>query len=155
MNRYWKSALVVLACTLLFTAPAYANQKPETPETIDGVPTVSAEEAKKLIDGGAIPIDCRKKIEYAEEHIQTAIHVPYKEKSERVADFDAAKDRFDIESVIGDKNTPIVLYCNGVKCWKSYKASVLAQRKGYTKVYRLREGIPAWKKKPFQLNRGW
>ena len=62
-----------------------------------------------------------------------AVSVPYDEKSEHVVDFDAKKDELDLSKFPADKNAPIIVYCNGPRCWKSYKASVLLIKAGYKK----------------------
>ena len=92
-------------------------------------------------------IDTRVAGEYAEAHIKGAKSVPYKEKSAKVPDFDAAQDSFDLTKLPADKNAPLVLYCNGPECWKSYKASKAAIGAGYKKVQWFRGGFPEWKGK--------
>ena len=57
--------------------------------------------------------DVRKKAEYAEARIPGAVHVFYKEKSEMKVDFDASKDRFDLSKFPSDKNSHIIVHCNG------------------------------------------
>lgn len=117
----------------------------ETPPHIDGAKTVSAEEAYKLVQDGAIVIDARKKIEYAESHIKGAHLVSYKGKTPNSPDFELGHYS-EFESKFPDKDKKYVFYCNGVKCWKSYKAVKEAVHMGYKNVYWLRDGLPAWKK---------
>ena len=85
--------------------------------------------------------------EFAEGHIKGAKLVAYKEKSAKVADFDASADQFDLSKLPSDKNAEMIFYCNGLDCWKSYKASTTAIKAGYKKVYWLRGGLPEWKSK--------
>ena len=129
------------------TLSANAFSKPSTPTDVKGMKLVSPEEAKKLVDAGAQAIDVRKKLEFAEEHLPGAISIPYKEKSAKKPDFDASKDKFKDKKVPKDK--PVVIYCNGEKCWKSFKASKWLVNKGFTNVNWLRHGIPGWKKAGF------
>jgi rhodanese-related sulfurtransferase len=110
---------------------------------------VDAVKAKSLIDSGVMVIDSRVANEYAESHIKGAISVPYKEKSAKAVDFDASQDSFDLSKLPADKNTAMVIYCNGAECWKSYKASTAAVKAGYKTVYWLRLGIPEWKAKGY------
>jgi len=119
----------------------------ETPVSLSGVTVVSAERAKSLADSGATLVDTRAANEYAEQHVKGARSVPYREKSVKAADFDAAHDSFDLAKLPSDKAAPVVFYCNAGECWKSYKASVVAQRAGYKTIYWLRGGIPEWKSK--------
>ncbi len=108
---------------------------------------VSADEAKKLQDGGVPMIDTRVAAEYAEKTVKGAKSVPYKEKSAKAVNFDASQDQFDLSKLPADKNAPIVFFCNAGECWKSYKASVVAQKAGYTKIHWFRGGMPEWTSK--------
>lgn len=135
---------LALATSLCVGLPAVAA---ETPTTLAGVKVVSAEEAKKLQDSGVPLIDTRVAAEYAEKTIKGAKSVPYKEKSEKAVGFDASKDDFDLSKLPADKAAPVVMFCNAGECWKSYKAAVVAQKAGYTKVYWLRGGFPEWSAK--------
>jgi rhodanese-related sulfurtransferase len=116
----------------------------ETPTSLAGVKVVSAEEAKKLQDSGVPLIDTRVAAEYAEKSIKGAKSVPYREKSAKAVNFDAGQDQFDLAKLPGDKNAPVVFFCNAGECWKSYKASVVAQKAGYTKIHWFRGGMPEW-----------
>jgi rhodanese-related sulfurtransferase len=141
MKREWMKWIAAMMFSAGVAMPALAV---ETPASLAGVTVVSAEEAKKLQDGGAPMIDARVAAEYAEKTIKGAKSVPYKEKSAKAADFDASKDKFDLSKLPSDKAAPIVFFCNAGECWKSYKASVVAQKAGYTKIYWLRGGVPEW-----------
>jgi rhodanese-related sulfurtransferase len=44
----------------------------------------------------------------------------------------------------GNRDFPIVFYCEGVRCWESYNAAVRAITAGFTNVYWYRGGITAW-----------
>ena len=101
----------------------------------------------KAIGGGAVAIDTRVASEYAEGHIKGALSVPYREKSEKSAEFDASKDQFDLSKLPVNKEAAIVLYCNGPECWKSYKAATVAIKGGYSNIHWYRLGFPDWKAK--------
>jgi len=128
----------------LFVTGLTAAYAGDVPATLAGVKVVTAEEAKKLQDSGVPLIDTRVAAEYAEKTIKGAKNVPYKEKSAKEVDFDASKDDFDLSKLPGDKAAPIVFFCNGPECWKSYKASVSAKKAGYSKINWLRGGFPEW-----------
>jgi rhodanese-related sulfurtransferase len=134
-----------LALSLLLgagaTLPALAA---DTPTTLAGIKVVNAAEAKKMADSGTPLIDTRVAAENAEKTIKGAKSVPYKEKSAKAANFDASQDQFDLSKLPGDKAAAVVFFCNGPECWKSYKASVVAQKAGYSKVIWLRGGMPEW-----------
>ena len=115
-----------------------------TPDNLDGVKKVTAQEAKKLQDAGAMMIDTRIALEHATKTIKGSKSVIYKEKSAKVAKFDKSVDSFDLSQLPADKTKAIVIFCQGAECWKSYKASVFARDAGYTNVYWLRGGLPEW-----------
>ena len=137
----WTAAVILGASAAL---PAWSA---ETPASLAGVKLVTAEEAKKLQDSGVPLIDTRVAAEYAEKTIKGAKSVPYKEKSAKAVNFDASQDQFDLSKLPADKNAPLVFFCNAGECWKSYKASVVAQKAGYTKINWLRGGVPEWTSK--------
>jgi rhodanese-related sulfurtransferase len=138
-------ARIVFGAALSFAAAgAYAN---ETPTTLKGANVVTADQVKKMLDSGTPVIDTRVANEFAEAHIKGAKSVPYREKSAKAVDFDAAADSFDIAKLPSDKAAPVVFYCNAGECWKSYKASVAASKAGYSKVHWFRGGLPEWKTK--------
>lgn len=116
----------------------------ETPASLAGVKNVGAEEVKKLLDSGVPVIDTRVAAEYAEKTIKGAVSVPYKEKSAKDAGFDASQDQFDLAKLPTNKSAPLVFFCNSGECWKSYKASVVALKAGYTKINWFRGGFPEW-----------
>lgn len=122
-------------------------QAADSPETVTGAKTVSADEVMKVLSTGAAVIDARVASEYAEGHIKGAIDVPYREKSEKAIGFDAGQDEFNLAKLPADKGSVVVIYCNGPECWKSYKASVTAVKGGYTNVLWYRAGFPDWKSK--------
>jgi rhodanese-related sulfurtransferase len=143
-------ALLGLAAAILF-ATALPSQAANTPESLNGATVVNADKAKELMGGGARMIDTRVAAEYAEAHVKGAINVPYKEKSAKAADFDAAQDSFDLAKLPADKNAALVMQCNGAECWKSYKGAAMAVKAGYKKVYWFRDGFPAWKAKGYPV----
>jgi len=135
----------VLLFVLSLFQPAIANAN-ETPADLPGAKISSAEQVKRMLDKGVPVVDTRVGNEFAESHIRGAVSVPYKERSRKARDFDAAQDSFDLAKLPADKGKPIVFYCNAGECWKSYKASTLALRAGYREVYWFRGGLPEWKK---------
>lgn len=134
----WSAAAIAGLCV------SWGSLAAETPASLAGVKLVSADEAKKLQDGGAPMIDTRVAAEYAEKTIKGAKSVPYKEKSAKEVGFDASKDDFDLSKLPADKAAALVFFCNAGECWKSYKASIVAQKAGYTKINWLRGGLPEW-----------
>jgi rhodanese-related sulfurtransferase len=117
-----------------------------TPDTLKGVTRVSAEEVVELARQGATIVDTRSQKEFDSEHVRGAVLASYLEKSLKEVDFDASKDDFTaLKNVPKDK--PVVFFCNGPECWKSYKASRAATAAGYPKIYWFRGGMPEWRDK--------
>lgn len=136
-----------LAAATLISLTALSAQAVDNPTTLPGATIVSPEQARDLQTKGAMVIDARSAAEYAEGHIDGAVNVPYKEKSEKKVDFDPSADSVDLSKLPANKGAAIVTYCNGHDCWKSYKLSIAAIKAGYTKVNWLRDGLPGWKAK--------
>ncbi|QTQ36477.1 Rhodanese-like domain-containing protein [Aromatoleum petrolei] len=132
---------------MLLTLSAATSGAVDNPASLAGATLVSPEQARELQGKGAIVVDARSAAEYAESHIKGAINVPYKEKSEKKVEFDAAQDSVDLTKLPADKASAFVTYCNGHDCWKSYKLSTVAIRAGHKNVYWLRDGLPGWKAK--------
>ena len=130
---------VVLGCAVASGAWAAV-----TPDKLDGVKVVTAAEAKQLADKGAMLVDTRVASESAEKTIKGAKSVVYREKSAKDVKFDRTQDKWDLSKLPSDKNVPVVTFCNGAECWKSYKGAMLARDAGHQLVYWLRGGLPEW-----------
>ena len=78
-----------------------------------GAVIVSAEEVVELILSRPelVIIDSRKKSEYTKGHIEGAVNL-----------LNTAMRREDMASLCPDKTTPIVFYCNGIRCLRSSDA---------------------------------
>jgi rhodanese-related sulfurtransferase len=142
----------LVAAVFVFSLGGLAfAEKPETPSSISGAKVVGDEFVKANYSKMKV-FDVRKKAEYVEAHIPGAISAPYKEKSGKTPDFDASKDKMKIEKFPTNKSEAIIVYCNGPRCWKSYKTTVLLVRAGYTNVHQYRNnGFPGWKSKGFPI----
>lgn len=124
-------SLLISAFCLLFISSVYAK---ESPTTIEGAKTVTTAEAKALFDKGALFVDVRSNKDWAAGRISDAVHIELKKVlSEETLGKEAKKSE------------PIVMYCNGVSCMRSSKASTKAVAWGYTNVHYYRLGYPDWK----------
>lgn len=141
-SLYKFAAAAALALGVVATANAT-----DTPPKLDGTQTVGADQVKELHAKGVPMFDARVAAEYAEKTIKGAINVPYKEKSAKDPGFDRTKDQFDVSKLPADKAAPLVVFCNGPECWKSYKAAVVARDAGYKHIYWFRGGMPEWSAK--------
>ena len=142
--------LVVVLYALSFAAVAVAAE-PATPTVLQGATVINDGQARAFL-GKMKFFDVRKKAEYVDGHVAGAISIPYEEKSDKSANFNPKQDSFDLGKFPSDKSEPLVVYCNGPKCWKSYKSSVLLIKNGYTKIYWYRNnGFPGWKSKGYPV----
>ena len=140
-NIFLKSHCFVFLCCMLMASVSYAEKsKYRSPEHVEGAITTSLSDAKKLFDQGVIFIDVRNPRYYAKAHIPNAFHMDFKH------DFDESK----LDGV-AKKDQPIVIYCSGVKCSRSYRASAKALSWGFTKVHYFRGGIAEWKKSGYEI----
>ncbi|MDC8784573.1 rhodanese-like domain-containing protein [Roseateles koreensis] len=122
-----------------------------TPRALEGATLVDAPTVAKLMQGGAQLIDTRIEAEYKAGHAAGAKSVPYNEKSAKEADFKAEDDKFDLTQLPADKKASLVFACNGPECWKSFKASQVAMKAGYAKVYWFRGGFPEWRAAGYKI----
>jgi rhodanese-related sulfurtransferase len=148
----YKILIVTLIALFAMSGLVYA-ENPIVPDGLSGAKVINAEECKKLIGGNGKAFDVRNELEYGEGHLPGAIMLPYKEKSDKAANFDSSVDKFDISKLPSDKSIPVVFYCNGDRCWKSYKSSVAAIRAGYKNVNWFRGGLPEWKEKGYPIEK--
>jgi rhodanese-related sulfurtransferase len=116
-----------------------AKQGKEMPTSLDGIPAISGDKAYQLWKAKkAIFLDNRVKSQYDTERIPGAVWF--------FTDDLIAKGPQMAESL--DKKKEYVVYCNGVKCWRSPAAALLLHSLGF-KVYWYREGLPDWKKRGY------
>ncbi len=85
-------------------------------------------------------VDVREDHEFAKDHAKGARHLG-KGIIER-----------DIETMIPDKQAPVVLYCGGG--FRSVLAAEALQQMGYTNVVSMDGGIKAWKEAGYPLEAG-
>ena len=95
------------------------------------VPEVGPAEAELLAERGARLVDVRERSEWEEGHIGGAAHVSRSYLEQQ------------IEGVVPDRATPVVLYCAGGT--RSLFAGQTLQAMGYTDVRSMSGGFQAWK----------
>lgn len=152
-----RKTLVLLYAVIFLTTSAFA--KPDTPNaeaaSAYNVTLIDSKTANEIYKNGAVFVDTRKVPEYAIEHIKGAISAYYDEKggnSNKIVNFNSSNDTYYDLRISPNKQDTLIFYCNGIKCWKSYKAAVITANKGYTNVYWLQEGIAAYKKAGYELD---
>lgn len=88
--------------------------------------TITANDAKELINNGAIIVDVREVSEYNQGHIDNAVNIPLGKIASIDYEFDAT----------------IILYCASGK--RSQQAALELVKLGYTNVYNLDGGLINW-----------
>ncbi len=125
-----KQIFAVLLAIFALAIPALANL---SPETVNGATTVSVEDAAELFDEGVVFIDVRKPSDYEAGRVPGAVHLD-------------VKTAFSAESLaaVVAMDERVVIYCNGPSCMRASKATAMAVEWGFSHVYYLRDGFPAW-----------
>src|SRR2546426_2866559 len=134
----------------LFLAPLFQAQSPQDiqkatlAEVNPKTPEVSTEELRKILaDSSAAVFDVRPRMEFAVSHIPGALNVAQKPGSSKAL---YVSDAAEIGRLLGgDKNKPMVLYCNGPFCGKSKRLAEELLSAGYSNVRRYQLGIPVWR----------
>lgn len=133
-------SFVFLSCMLMLSVSHAEKSKYQSPEHVEGAITTSVLDAKKLFDQGVVFIDVRNPRYYAKGHIPGAFHMDFKHNfDEPILDGVAKKDQ------------SIVIYCSGVKCSRSYRASEKAISWGFSQVHYFRGGFADWKKMGYDI----
>jgi rhodanese-related sulfurtransferase len=113
-----------------------------SPESIDGVIKVDAEglieEVTRLPE--LVLIDSRIPADRIEGYIENSISLP-----------DADTNCTALAKVVPELHTPVLFYCNGIRCGRSAKASVIARDCGYSNLYWFRNGMEEWQEKQYPL----
>ena len=130
--------IVVFILSIAACATLIAGEKPHAPESMPGTIIVSAEDVIEMIlaDPELVVIDSRKKTEYVKGHIEGAINILNTELALE-----------GLELVIPDRSTPVLFYCNGVRCLRSSDSITKVVGWGYTKVFWFRGGWKEWTEK--------
>ena len=115
-----------------------AASKKDAPLNISGTIKVVAEDIFTLIEKNPnlIIIDARMRTDRIQGYLQGSISLP-----------DTETDCASLKKIIQAKKSPVLFYCNGVKCGRSVKSSKRALQCGYTNIYWFRGGFEEWKSK--------
>ncbi len=133
---------VLLAGLWLVAACGAALAEGKVPDSIPGTTRVSAEEVIGLVEkhDDLVIVDARKRSDFAKGHIDGAVSLPDTETTPE-----------SLAAVVPNKDTPVLFYCNGVKCGRSVTSAKLAIKWGYRKVYWFRGGVEEWMEKGYPL----
>jgi rhodanese-related sulfurtransferase len=122
--------------------PAFA-EKQSVPESIDGTSRVTAEEVIELVgkQPDLVIIDARKVSDHEKGFIEGSISLPDTETTPE-----------SLASHVASKDTPVLFYCNGVKCGRSVKSAEKAVSWGYKNVHWFRGGWEEWIEKGYPVS---
>jgi rhodanese-related sulfurtransferase len=146
------SLLALLLSGLVFSSLGFAEP---LPESLPGVPILTAQAVNQLLSTSRL-IDVRPMHDHLSARVPNSLHIDYREHSFRSVNFDSTADGVQyflsrLHKLIPDRSTHIVLYCNGLLCWKSYKAAIAAKGDGYAQVSWFRGGIAEWTKEGYPV----
>lgn len=127
---------VISLASLLFTPLTHANSD-EFPgrKEFPNVKIYSKEHLNSNFDQVLI-VDTRSNYEFETIHINTSINIP-------VSSLDFAKQ---VKEIRKQSDKPIVFYCNGRTCFKSYKATNAAIKNNIKNVFAYDAGMFEWAK---------
>lgn len=139
----WNSGLVLAALAALltvYTPTMLAREIKLAPPTIPGSTKVDAEKLIELV--GSIPdlklIDSRIRMDRKQGYIEGSVSLP-----------DEETNCMSLAKNITTKKSPVLFYCNGVKCGRSVTAVRIALKCGYDNIYWFRGGFLEWKEKGY------
>ena len=142
-QRFTSVAPVLLcaAAAMLLSRPVCGQTPPPRPsvfqttleETGQATPEITTAQLQTILATNSEPVfDVRFAKEYAIAHIPGTINIFEKEVERIVA-------------LHPDRDTPMILYCNGPSCGKSKRTSESLVALGYTHVRRYQLGMPVWR----------
>ena len=121
---------------------ATADDALVSPETIDGATIVNAEGLIETVTQipELILIDSRIIADRLEGFIEGSVSLP-----------DIETDCDSLASVVPGLATPVLFYCNGIKCGRSARAAKIAIDCGYANIYWFRNGLEEWQAQEYPL----
>lgn len=135
--KYSINFILIALATLALSNTAIAGKK-EVPKLLEGTKIVTAEQVVDLIGetDELVVVDARKVSDHKQGWIEGAHSLPNTETTEAT-----------LAKLVPNKAGPVLFYCNGIKCGRSYKSAKKAIEYGYTNIYWFRGGIDEWEAK--------
>lgn len=126
----------VFTAALVGLTLGVSGARADAPMSITGATTVDAKAIIALMESkpDLVIIDNRRAEDYANGFIEGAVRVLDTDLTEAV-----------LASHVKTKATPVLFYCNGVKCGRAAKATEMAVRWGYTQVHYYALGMEEWR----------
>lgn len=135
--KYSINFILIALATLALSNTAIAGKK-EVPKLLEGTKIVTAEQVVDLIGemDELVVVDARKVSDHQKGWIEGSHSLPN-------TDTTAAT----LAKLVPSKAGPVLFYCNGIKCGRSYKSAKKAIEFGYTNIYWFRGGMEEWEAK--------
>jgi rhodanese-related sulfurtransferase len=95
---------------------------------------IAQDELDELLAEGALLIDARNSLSFADGHLPGALSLPYTGEAPELSGLDA----------LADKGTTLITYCSGYGCEDSFKLGSLLMQVGYQDVVVYEGGLPEW-----------
>ena len=137
------SSIFTTIFALCIGTSAFAEKK-DTPQSLDGTTLITAEQLIDLVDtkDDLVIIDSRKPSDRALGYIPGSIALPNTDTTPE-----------SLATHLESKTTPVVFYCNGAKCARSYEAAEIAVKDGYSEIYWFRTGWAAWEDSGYPIEK--
>jgi len=115
-------------------APAWSGEE-EAPMQLAGAITVNAEQIIALLNSTSdlVIVDSRKPEDFTAGAIEGAVLLT-----------DSVMTPTALAEAVPSKATPVLFYCNGLKCGRAAKAAAMAVAWGYERVYYYALGMAEW-----------
>jgi rhodanese-related sulfurtransferase len=129
------SIVFLVLVSSLFLPLANASKAPTFPHRakFKDVPVMESAQLRDALDRVVI-VDVRSRFEYQTLHIKGSVHIPLSKVKLPPA----------VKELRKQTDKPIVFYCNGTTCKKSYEAAKLALEAGVKNIYAYDAGIDHW-----------
>lgn len=143
VSMFQTGVKTVTAVLLFALTQSVLAEKPKVPEYIEGTTRVSAEEVIELVETrpDLVIIDARKVSDHEKGFIEGSINLPDTETTPE-----------SLATHVSGKDTPVLFYCNGVRCGRSVKSAEMALSWGYSNVHWFRGGWEEWTEKGYPVS---
>ncbi|MBF0368018.1 MAG: rhodanese-like domain-containing protein [Magnetococcales bacterium] len=145
-------AWIVVVFGLIFSATTLqAGEHPEVPLILEGIPVVDSQQVLELMEGGdTLFVDARKRSDYQHGTIPGAINCRVTSGAPELSPSEVEQTLQDFKSCPdinqADPSQRIVVFCNGVHCWRSGKGALALEKIGFLNILWYRAGMNDWKR---------
>ena len=143
MFKHIRGFLTAAAFAAVMSVGFGTAAKADAPMSIQGAKTVDSAAIIDLVQskGDLVILDNRREADYNAGHIEGSV---------RLLDDDITGPDV-LAKHVSSKTTPVLFYCNGLKCGRAAKAAEKAIGWGYGEVYYYALGMDEWKAKGLPL----